>query len=242
MSIKIYDAAVACDHIYLDEGPQQRIGDWTLVYRQKSPHDGSTIGFSGGKCSDAYRAYSKNNDMLFVIRGSDRNSDWHSNNLKIGVNSNPKKLDEAYWTFFTWKHMHSRANCYIAGHSLGGGLAQVVAYFLDLPFVAFNPPAMRSSWNGRLNIMPTAAVVPKIKPQDFSKGLVLRTQSDPVSKLSGKFIGKDIKMPISSAPTFGDMPTWGHSMTSIIQGIENRSVRGLWPQADLITHSGPANS
>jgi hypothetical protein len=59
MSVKIYDAAVICDHIYLDKGPQQRIGDWTLVYRLKSPHDASKGGFSGGNFSDAYRAYSK---------------------------------------------------------------------------------------------------------------------------------------------------------------------------------------
>ena len=45
MSVKIYDAAVICDHIYLDKGPQQRIGDRTLVYRLKSPHDGSKDGF-----------------------------------------------------------------------------------------------------------------------------------------------------------------------------------------------------
>jgi len=234
MATMIYDAACLCNDIYENGDATQRRDLWSLDARMNSPHDKPLW---GKHKSDAYRLYSNGKSKIMVIRGSDVASDWTKNNLKIGVDLNPAKLDEAYWTCFTWKNMWSKSEFYVTGHSLGGGLTQVVAYFLDLPFVAFNPPPMRSSWSGALSIKPTAARMPKTKPQEFSKGVVVRKGGDPVSALPGKFIGKDVKLLETTGYSLH-----AHSMESIIAGIKGRGAPEIDRYKEIAHIAGPARS
>ena len=228
MALFVYDAAVACNEIYGDGG--HKIGDWTLFARDKSVHD------DFGGTSDAYRVYFNRDELLFVIRGSHRTSDWTQNNARIGFNITPPKATEAFAKFSSWKWLFAKKKCYIAGHSLGGGLAQLVGYYTDTPFVAFNPPGMRNSATGILTMKPAGAKEPKYKSWQFDKGCVFRADKDGVSKLPGKFIGKWRIMRVSGPPAGTNMTdsiVHGHSMDQIINAIKTNSVLGLGPRAEL---------
>jgi hypothetical protein len=164
MGLNILEAAEACNQIYLDPAKTgSKIGDWSLVYRINSPHDDMTGN------SDAYRVYYKKLEVLFVIRGSDRDSDWTRNNARIAINARPAKLHEVYNHCQFFKRLSPRSDFYITGHSLGGGLTQVVGYYTDSMFVAFNPPSMRNSVTGSCNMKPKAAPEPKMKPKNTNK-------------------------------------------------------------------------
>ncbi|WP_353212453.1 hypothetical protein [Rhodovarius sp.] len=244
--LTVYDAAVACNKIYssdptggfqgIDANDGSRVREWTRVMRKRSVDDGE------GK-ADAYWVYRKGDDVLFVIRGSDRGSDWTANNARIGVNVTPVKATDAFKSFTLWaKAMQGpKCNYYITGHSLGGGLAQLIGYYTGTPFIAFNPPPMRNSLTGWLTMRPTGAKDPAVKSWEFDKGCVFRGSRDAVSSLPGKFIGKSWMLPIGGSVFQSGLGVVdGHSMTRIIEAIENNSVSGISKNAPLSTYWGKA--
>jgi len=246
--VSVYDAAVASNAIYssdpasgyhgLDANGGSRVRDWTRIMRRKSAHDSSGA-------ADAYWVYRKGDDVLFVIRGSDRTSDWTQNNARIGANVTPAKATDAFNSFVHWAKAFNGPKCnyFITGHSLGGGLAQLIGYYSQTPFIAFNPPPMRNSLTGWLTMRPTGAKDPAVKSWLFDKGCVFRGSRDVVSSLPGKFIGKSWIIPCGGHAF--DKPgdagiVDGHSMTRIIEAIENGSVRGISKNAPLSTFWGKA--
>jgi hypothetical protein len=133
--------------------------------------------------------------------------DWNVNDVQIALNKIPNQ---------TWKAMEFAEQArYIAngektlslvGHSLGGGLAQLVGYVMGVPFVTFNAPGMNRN-------LPAPLSKPGRVP-----GFNMILWSDPVGNF-GKHIGKTERfgayLPLIPT-TFGSGGRFAHVMKTVI--------------------------
>lgn len=123
---------------------------------------------------------------------------------KLGVAILPNQCTPAYKLTQLAQEMAKETNSsvFVTGHSLGGLLAQVIGYWLNLPFVSFNaPPGSPCIEVAKFNFFKpdmrkrTLAVNPLMP----IKGVNFRVNSDPISRLLGQHIG-DVKDVTSSLP------------------------------------------
>ena len=95
---------------------------------------------------------------------------------------------------------------YITGHSLGGGLAQMIGAEFQVPFVTFNAPGTKRSYRELGKGVP--GIQSEISMHQFSKKLErserlptyakwlnVRANGDPVSRATGSHIGDVISIP-----------------------------------------------
>lgn len=76
-----------------------------------------------------------------------------SADLRIGLKILPNQCDPARKMVRMAKQIANGRPVSVTGHSLGGGLAQVVGLWEQVPFVTFNAPAMRQAMHlARVNI------------------------------------------------------------------------------------------
>lgn len=163
----------------------------------------------------------------------------NSGNARIGVNVIPNMAGSAF-AMVTW----ARENAFgrpisICGHSLGGGLAQVVGNWSGLPFISFSGPGMASHLKmSAFNLF---------KPQQMVRSALSRNTSDTVGicfTVKGDWIGG-----------FGSHV--GHEITVTAQGVDNkhsfdalisgigmtrlrqtpRQLLSIWPAAPAVTRS-----
>lgn len=156
----------------------------------------------------------------------------NSGNVRIGVNVIPNMAGSAF-AMVNW----AKENAFgrpisICGHSLGGGLAQVVGNWSGLPFISFNGPGMASHLKmSAFNLF---------KPQQMIRSALSRNTSDTIGicfTVKGDFVGEfgshvglEVVVPKRMDNT--------HSLDAIISGIGMAKLRtsprnflSTWPAA-----------
>ena len=169
----ILELAHLADDVYQDRSTG--CGPWHRI-NSRPPADG-IAGFFGA-------SYRNGNVLVLAFRGSETNDvarDWIVNDFAIlsKVLPLPQIREAEHFTAATLASIGSSVSVYIAGHSLGGALTQVVAGGrAHVTGVTFNAPGMADHhFQDHARFANAAHIVN------------LRAEGDPVSKF-GKLIGK----------------------------------------------------
>ncbi len=121
-----------------------------------------------------------------------------SADIRIGVHILPNQCSSAREMVRQAKRMAKGRKVSVTGHSLGGGLAQVVAVWEGVPFVSFNAPAMKLTLQAaQVNIFKPMMMIRTIKAKSASdsSGLNFRIDGDIVSsKVLGDHVGAIVKL------------------------------------------------
>jgi hypothetical protein len=115
----------------------------------------------------------------------------------------------------------------IIGHSLGGGLAQVISHWYKVRFITFNAPPMGSCiQKAKLNLFKPQQMVRAIQAstKTANTGINYRLQGDVVSSRKTSVMGhygkvKTIKAPMVSGTT----PGTAHKMTVFLDYLDRSS-------------------
>lgn len=115
-------------HVYArsDSNRTALTGGWAQVARQED----DTWGFSAG-------AYRRGNEIVISFAGTNQNMDWVSN-VPAGIGLGAFQVTEALDFVLGVMAQNPGATFSLTGHSLGGGLASVMAVFLDLQATVFD--------------------------------------------------------------------------------------------------------
>ena len=144
-------------------------------------------------------------------------------NARIGVNVIPNLAGSAFAMVNWAKSIANGRPISLVGHSLGGGLAQVVGNWSGCPFISFNGPGMKSHLKmSAFNIF---------KPRQMFRSISSASSEDTIGIsffVTNDFVG-----------TFGYAVGWevdlgryddSHSMNSIFSGINRKGWRRMTPR------------
>ena len=116
--------------------------------------------WQAGTASNGFQGAILENDaeVICAYKGSKTGvtgkQDWLVNDVQIGLNMIPSQSNSAAEMVEVAEHFicggsGSRSKpLSIVGHSLGGGLAQLVGYLRGVPFITFNGPGMKGNLPG----------------------------------------------------------------------------------------------
>ncbi len=97
--------------------------------------------------------YKKNDEVVVVFRGTASARDALAD-VKLAIGFCPKQASAARDLYQRAANIFSNASIVLVGHSLGGGLAQVVSHWYKVPFVTFNaPPMMGTIQKTKVNLL-----------------------------------------------------------------------------------------
>ena len=117
---------------------------------------------------------------------------------KIGLHILPNQSSSARNLVTLAKQMANGRRISATGHSLGGGLAQVIACWEGIPFVSFNAPAMRATMKmSKVNILQPTKMLRTWRGQkiDDTPGINFRINGDFVSSgLLGNHVGTIVQL------------------------------------------------
>jgi hypothetical protein len=170
--------------------------------------------------------YKAGNKVVVVFRGTSSSRDILAD-AKLAIGICPKQASAAKDLFKRAKNIFHGSEIILVGHSLGGGLAQVVGHWYKLPFVTFNaPPMMSTIQKTKINILMPQKAFRSLKAS-FKKGeegynyrLVGDLVSSRMTSALGHY-GKVIDLPF---PRNGPMDA--HSMSTVVD-LLNRSSAGF---------------
>lgn len=143
MPLMVNDYAIICDKVY-DEtqtgGGNALVPGFTCARMVTDP----TYGFKGA-------IYTRENDCVVAYKGTetakgkiqsikDLTADY-----RLMVGDLPKQVAPAAQLLEFAQSSQGGKTITICGHSLGGGLAQVVGYQANVPFITFNAPPMATN-------------------------------------------------------------------------------------------------
>ncbi len=157
--------------------------------------------------------YECGDEWIVAYRGTETDS-WEDikADINIGLGNVPDQFVPAMELFEKAQQVKGLSKIIITGHSLGGGLAQLVSANKVALGVTFNPPGM-------------AGMAKKLAGKGYSfhsanvLNVVLRW--DPVSEV-GTLVGKKLRLPNSDF--FG-----GHSIDTVIKAIKQSRYAGKHP-------------
>jgi Ca2+-binding RTX toxin-like protein len=85
----------------------------------------------------SYGVYQNGNDIVISYTGTNEGIDWVSN-VTNGLGLSSVQTTEAALVYCTIKAQYAGANISFTGHSLGGGLASIMAVWFDRPAIVFD--------------------------------------------------------------------------------------------------------
>jgi len=124
---------------YYCDPPGHMVDDWTVQKWETGTLFGD--GFQGGiwqNDTDVIVGCCGTNPKQLGKLASDLSAD-----LKIGLRILPNQCSSARAMLKEAKKIANGRRVSITGHSLGGGLSQVIGLWEEVPFVTFNAPAMK---------------------------------------------------------------------------------------------------
>jgi putative lipase involved disintegration of autophagic bodies len=130
------------DEVYDQLGqnpPTIGIGEWTTQKWERATWYGD--GFQGG-------VFMNDDEIIVAFSGTKGGPttapiSQNTANIRIGVNVIPNMAGSAF-AMVNWAKTQANGRpVSIVGHSLGGGLAQVVGNWSGCPFISFNGPGMK---------------------------------------------------------------------------------------------------
>lgn len=182
---------------YYEDPPGHRVDDWTVQKWESGTLFGD--GFQGG-------IWQNNHDVVVGCCGTNPKQlkiipDLGAD-LKIGLKILPNQCSSARQMVKAAKQIANGRRVSVTGHSLGGGLAQVVGRWEGVPFVTFNAPAMKSVMAmAKVNVLKPMMMVRTWKAQKASdtSGINFRIAGDIVSShmkgLAGEHLGVVVDLP-----------------------------------------------
>ena len=212
-TVTLYEYAQIADQVYNDQTSFVLAGWVCQRFKMDKPF------FKGGSLlSDGFQGGSfykrETNQLVIGLKGTvpSMASDLMAD-LRIATQRIPNQADTAMTHVEQWRQVQPDATVSLVGHSLGGGLCQVVGSWLHLPFVTFNAPAMGTNWFlAHFNVVAPLTMARTILARRRNDGVNYRLLNDPVSKL-GNHIGLvrkiDAGLGISEA----------HSMSQVVDII-----------------------
>ena len=167
--------------------------------------------FSGGSLLSSglqARVFRKSSTGEHVIayKGSDLVAD-----LRIVCEGIPRQAYDAMRMTEAWRRTLSGKKVTLVGHSLGGGIAQIVGISQDIRFVTFNAPGMWTNAVGLCNFRRLS--------NTLARGINLIKWGDPVGNF-GKHIGDTIRV-----------RSMGHSMVGFIEFLSSYAGKDQDPLA-----------
>lgn len=211
--VTLYEYAQIADQVYNDQSAFVLAGWVCQRFKMDKPF------FKGGSMlSDGFQGGSfykrETNKLVIGFKGTvpSMASDLMAD-LRIATGNIPTQADSAMTYVGQWREVQPGAAVSLVGHSLGGGLCQVVGSWLDLPFVTFNAPAMGANWFlAHFDFTKPVTMVRTTMARRRNDGVNYRLLNDPVSKI-GNHIGLvrkiDAGLGISEA----------HSMSQVVDVI-----------------------
>lgn len=182
---------------YYEDPPGHMVDNWTVQKWESGTLFGD--GFQGG-------IWQNKRDVIVGCCGTNPRqlklvSDLGAD-LKIGLRILPNQCSSARQMVKAAKTIANGRRVSVTGHSLGGGLAQVVGRWEGVPFVTFNAPAMKSVMAAaKVNIFKPMMMVRTWKAQKASdtSGLNFRIAGDLVSShfkgIAGEHLGVVVDLP-----------------------------------------------
>ncbi|GAA0214132.1 hypothetical protein GCM10009123_21670 [Kangiella japonica] len=152
--------------------------------------------------------YEVNEKLVISFRGTDGLGDVKPDAQMIfGVVPNQySSARMAYKSILASMYVKKKQVDYITGHSLGGGLAQMIGAEFKVPFVTFNAPGTKRSYRDLGIGVP--GIHSEISMSQFSKSLAksdklpmyakwlnVRSNGDAISRATGAHIGDVISIP-----------------------------------------------
>jgi hypothetical protein len=167
-------------------------------------------GDAGGGSAGLYRCNAYADHYILAFRGSKGAKDWKVDDVQIGMNMEVDRASDCLGYARGIQAAYPKAFIMVAGHSLGGFLAQVVGVMCNLPFITYNaPPAGRTLAGNRA-------------AQGFRMGVNIRVNWDPVSRAPGKHIG-----PLVTLPHVGMKIYDAHTSAAFMKSIERANFRDM---------------
>lgn len=173
--------------------------------------------FSGGSLFSSglqMRAFQREQggDVVIAFKGTKPSmvSDLTAD-LRLTLEGIPRQAVEAVKHTLEWKGRLASPRVTLAGHSLGGAIAQVVGMLTDLRFVTFNAPGM---WTNCVGI----CSFPKLM-NTTRRGMNFIKWGDPIGNF-GKHIGDTTRV-----------RSIGHGMTGFVEFLGTYSGRNKDPLA-----------
>ena len=149
----------------------------------------------------------------------------NSANLRIGLNVVPNMAGSAYGMVQWAKKISNGRRLSIVGHSLGGGLAQVVGNWASIPFISLNGPGMKSHLRASaFNILKPLQMFRSATSQnaDDSAGICFTVKGDAIGEF-GYHVGYE-KVIVSTSKAAK------HSLDAIYSGLQGADLRDKSPR------------
>ncbi len=164
---------------------------WTI----KNEHweDGSLLfgnGFQGG-------IYQNDTEVILGFAGTKNFGSDLSADMRIGLNILPNQASSAYKMAKRAIEILGSRKLSATGHSLGGGLAQIIGVWCNIPFVTFNAPPMKNALRAAKGNIAKPQMMARTLNSDIGKaqGVNFRVEGDSVSWLGLDHVGKVITLP-----------------------------------------------
>jgi len=106
-----------------------KLDGWQMVYKEPETKNG----FEG-------QIYQKGNNVVVVYKGTNQTKDFLNSDIPMGVGYSPKQQEDAHNLFLKAQSMYKdkNVNIEVAGHSLGGSMAQIESARTGVQATTFN--------------------------------------------------------------------------------------------------------
>jgi hypothetical protein len=225
----ILDFAALTQHVYVSGNANEKIPDypgmsctWKRVDYMAGSHGFFAAAYENGdgKAVVAYRGSDGSNFM----------NDWLSTDARIAAGFLPVEQVEMVRRFYL-RSAAKRKVIAACGHSLGGGLTQVLCSSVNLLGVTFNAPGMKNEINAGNQSSNIIGGNRNIVFGSFHKVVNFR-MAEFVSTMTGGFVGKVVMIPGGANPNVIDF-YMGHSMGPTVKALQMAKFGAHAPETFL---------